>query len=47
MTLLNGVEPTERLLSPDTCILRGGPCDWSGASSDLLAATINTLPAPD
>jgi Rrf2 family protein len=29
ITLLDVIEPTERLLSPDRCILRGGPCDWS------------------
>lgn len=29
ITLLDIVEPAERLLSPDKCILRGGPCDWS------------------
>jgi Rrf2 family protein len=29
ITLLDVVEPAERLLSPDKCILRGGPCDWS------------------
>jgi Rrf2 family protein len=31
ITLLDIIEPTERLRSPDTCILRGGPCDWSDA----------------
>ncbi|MEA3510653.1 MAG: Rrf2 family transcriptional regulator, partial [Actinomycetota bacterium] len=29
ITLLDIIEPSERLLSPDKCILRGGPCDWS------------------
>ena len=29
ITLLDIVEPAERFLSPDKCILRGGPCDWS------------------
>jgi Rrf2 family protein len=29
ITLLDIVEPAERLLSPNKCILRGGPCDWS------------------
>jgi Rrf2 family protein len=29
ITLLDIVEPSERLRSPDKCILRGGPCDWS------------------
>lgn len=29
VSLLDIVEPAERLLSPDKCILRGGPCDWS------------------
>jgi len=28
ITLLDIVEPSERFLSPETCILRGGPCDW-------------------
>jgi len=31
MTLLDIIEPTEQLRSPDKCILRGGPCDWSDA----------------
>jgi len=31
ITLLDVVEPTERFLSPDKCILRGGPCDWADA----------------
>ena len=31
ITLLDVIEPTERLRSPDKCILRGGPCDWSDA----------------
>jgi Rrf2 family protein len=31
ITLLDIIEPTERLRSPDQCILRGGPCDWSDA----------------
>jgi Rrf2 family protein len=31
ITLLDIVESAERYLSPDMCILRGGPCDWSGA----------------
>ena len=31
ITLLDIIEPTERLRSPDKCILRGGPCDWSDA----------------
>ena len=31
ITLLDIIEPTERLRSPDMCILRGGPCDWSDA----------------
>jgi Rrf2 family protein len=30
ITLLDIIEPTEHYLSPDRCILRGGPCDWSG-----------------
>ena len=30
ISLLDIVEPAERLLTPDTCVLRGGPCDWSG-----------------
>jgi Rrf2 family protein len=29
ITLLDIIEPTEQLLSPARCILRGGPCDWS------------------
>jgi Rrf2 family protein len=29
ISLLDVVEPTEQLLSPDKCILKGGPCDWS------------------
>ncbi len=29
ITLLDIIEPTEHLLSPTRCILRGGPCDWS------------------
>jgi Rrf2 family iron-sulfur cluster assembly transcriptional regulator len=29
VTLLDIIEPTEQLLSPTRCILRGGPCDWS------------------
>ncbi|MEN8233663.1 MAG: Rrf2 family transcriptional regulator [Actinomycetota bacterium] len=29
ITVLDIIEPTERLLSPDKCILRGGPCEWS------------------
>lgn len=29
ITLLDIIEPTEQLLSPKRCILRGGPCDWS------------------
>jgi Rrf2 family protein len=28
ITLLDIVEPAERYLYPDKCILRGGPCDW-------------------
>jgi len=31
ITLLDIIEPTERLRSADKCILRGGPCDWSDA----------------
>jgi Rrf2 family protein len=31
ITLLDVVEPAERFLSPDQCILRGGPCDWADA----------------
>ena len=31
ITLLDIIEPAERYLSPDKCILRGGPCDWSDA----------------
>jgi Rrf2 family protein len=31
ITVLDIIEPTERLRSPDHCILRGGPCDWSEA----------------
>ena len=31
ITLLDVIEPTEQLRSPDKCILRGGPCDWSDA----------------
>jgi Rrf2 family protein len=31
ITLLDVIEPTEHLRSSDKCILRGGPCDWSGA----------------
>lgn len=31
ISLLDIVEPAEQLLSPDRCILRGGPCDWSDA----------------
>lgn len=30
-TLLDVVEPAERFLSADQCILRGGPCDWADA----------------
>lgn len=29
ISLLDVIEPTEQLLSPDKCILKGGPCDWS------------------
>jgi Rrf2 family protein len=29
ISLLDIVEPAERLLSADRCVLRGGPCDWS------------------
>ncbi|MCL1693412.1 MAG: Rrf2 family transcriptional regulator [Actinomycetia bacterium] len=29
ISLLDVIEPTERLLTPDKCILKGGPCDWS------------------
>lgn len=29
ITLLDIIEPSEQLLSPKRCILRGGPCDWS------------------
>ncbi len=29
ITLLDIIEPTEHLLSPKRCILRGGPRDWS------------------
>ncbi len=29
ISLLDIIEPTERLLTPDKCILKGGPCDWS------------------
>ena len=31
ITLLDVIEPAEGLRSPDKCILRGGPCDWSDA----------------
>lgn len=31
ISLLDIIEPTEGLRSPDRCILRGGPCDWSDA----------------
>ena len=31
ITLLDIIEPTEHYLSPNKCILRGGPCDWSAA----------------
>lgn len=31
ITLLDIIEPREHYRSPDKCILRGGPCDWSGA----------------
>jgi Rrf2 family protein len=30
ISLLDIVEPAERLLTSDKCVLRGGPCDWSG-----------------
>jgi Rrf2 family protein len=29
ITLLDIIEPNEHLVSPEKCILRGGPCDWS------------------
>ncbi len=29
ISLLDVIEPSERLLTPDQCILRGGPCDWA------------------
>ncbi len=29
ISLLDIVEPAERLLASDRCVLRGGPCDWS------------------
>ena len=29
ITLLDIIEPAERYLAPEKCILRGGPCDWS------------------
>ena len=29
ISLLDVVEPAERLLASDRCVLRGGPCDWS------------------
>lgn len=29
ISLLDVIEPSERLLAPDRCILKGGPCDWS------------------
>jgi Rrf2 family protein len=31
ITLLDIIEPLEQYRSPNKCILRGGPCDWSGA----------------
>ena len=31
ISLLDIIEPTERYLQPDKCILRGGPCDWTDA----------------
>lgn len=30
ISLLDVIEPTEHLFTPDRCILRGGPCNWSG-----------------
>ncbi len=29
ISLLDIVEPAERLVASDRCVLRGGPCDWS------------------
>jgi Rrf2 family protein len=29
ITVLDIIEPSERLLSPENCIFRGGPCDWA------------------
>lgn len=31
ITLLDIIEPREQYRSPNKCILRGGPCDWSDA----------------
>lgn len=31
ITLLDIIEPREHYRSPDRCVLRGGPCEWSEA----------------